>query len=364
MRDLLELVVCASLALLVPAGACRGGATAAGAPGAAACGEQTFPPPGAATGWKHSRHTLTESTYGPPNHRASDVVVNPGRPQRIVAKFAYGLVDKDLSDEPVDVYVHDGPPCARWRLLGSAVTSHDDDDVPGEWGWVDDGGRVWFEIPKGSELPEGRHELRLRVRGDGSTAALSLWVVPPGTGAVVFDIDGTLTTDDYEFVQQVIQRLKESTYIPKAWPGAKDIVKAWADRGWLPVYVTGRPDVVHDVTREWLRDEGFPPGPLRLTDALREALPTAAGVGAYKTRVLKGFVADARLEIAAAYGNAATDILAYAAAGFPKAATWIVGPNAGLEGTQVVTGGGYGEHVRALGTPPAPRVPAPKVTGW
>jgi hypothetical protein len=370
MRDVLELVVYVGLALLVPASACRGGTPAAaggpasGAAPPAACGDQTFPPPGTASGWRHARHELTERAFGPPNHRANDVVVNPGRPQRVVAKFAYGLVDKDLSDEPVDVYVLDGPPCARWRLLGSAVTSDDGDDQPGDWGWVDDGGRVWFELPPESALPLGRHQLRLRVRGDGSTAAVNLWVIAPGTGAVVFDIDGTLTTDDQELVTQVVERLKDRTYVPKPWPAAREVVKAWADRGWLPIYVTGRPDVLHEVTREWLRDQGFPPGPLRLTDALREALPTDGGVGAYKTRVLQGFVADARLDVAACYGNAATDILAYAAAGFPKAATWIIGPHAGQDGTQAVLGGGYGEHRKTLATPPAPRVPAPPVGAW
>lgn len=36
----------------------------------------------------------------------------------------------------------------------------------------------------------------------------------------------------------------------------------------------------------------------------------------------------------AAYGNATTDITAYADAGIPKAATYIIGSNGGKDGTQ------------------------------
>lgn len=42
------------------------------------------------------------------------------------------------------------------------------------------------------------------------------------------------------------------------------------------------------------------------------------------------------LDIIRAYGNASTDIAAYADGGIPKAETWIIGSNAGVSGTQAL----------------------------
>jgi hypothetical protein len=44
------------------------------------------------------------------------------------------------------------------------------------------------------------------------------------------------------------------------------------------------------------------------------------------------------LDIIRAYGNATTDIAAYADGGIPKAETWIIGEHAGKESTQPIYG--------------------------
>jgi len=55
-----------------------------------------------------------------------------------------------------------------------------------------------------------------------------------------------------------------------------------------------------------------------------------------------------------AYGNAITDIGAYADAGIDKAVTFIIGEEAGVEGTVAVEGEGWVEHTaEQLPTVPA-----------
>lgn len=56
------------------------------------------------------------------------------------------------------------------------------------------------------------------------------------------------------------------------------------------------------------------------------------------------------LNIIRAYGNATTDIAAYAAGGIAKANTYIIGPNAGASGTQPIHGE-YGSHHAFVVTP-------------
>src|SRR6185295_6624843 len=60
------------------------------------------PPPTPAKGsWRHSvKSTLTKAA-GSPHHRGRDLFVQPGDEQWVLAKFAYGVVDKDLHDEDV-----------------------------------------------------------------------------------------------------------------------------------------------------------------------------------------------------------------------------------------------------------------------
>ena len=53
--------------------------------------------------WNHVSSGLV--TLGSANHRGRDQLVREGDPQWIVGKFAYGLTDKDLKGEDVDVHV-------------------------------------------------------------------------------------------------------------------------------------------------------------------------------------------------------------------------------------------------------------------
>jgi phosphatidate phosphatase PAH1 len=278
-------------------------------------------------GWAE-RSTDLVVEFGRAAHRAQDQIVAQGAPQQVIAKFAYGRVDKDLKGEWVDIYAR-RTRCGPWERLGSERTSQDGEH--GKVGGVqDDGGRIFFTIPSARALPLGRTPLRLVVRGDHSQAAMDLYVVEPSTQVVVFDIDGTLTTDDNQIVQEVAAEVLHRSYVPQARPGALALVRHYAEQGFPVLYLTGRPDLLQRITTRWLSQQGFPQGPLRLADHLHEVLPQITGVGTFKAKVLTAWQGPQHgLQIHAAYGNAPTDIYAYETAQIPKDHTFIIGPHGG-----------------------------------
>jgi len=262
----------------------------------------------------------------PAVHSAQDVVSVDGEPVALQGKFAYGPWSRDLEGEVVEVFVHDGQ---RWLSVGQAVSDRD--------------GRTLLVFEPQSLVGPGHYWVAHVVVGDGTVvySTLSWW--PEGLPVVVFDIDGTLTTGDDELMRELIS----GDYDPVSYPAAAELTRHYWDEGYGVVYVTGRPYVLSERTRSWLKDGGFAPGPLWLTQSLSASLPSAAGVAAYKTAVLAALQAQG-LVLVAAYGNAMTDITAYEAVGIPKAQTFIIGPNAGSGQTQALSSAGYGDHLRSL----------------
>jgi hypothetical protein len=309
--------------------------------------------------WRHGFETgVLTVTQGDANHRGQDVVAVEGAPQVLIGKFAYGLADKDLKDEDVETWIED-PPCGEWTSYGIDLTS-EDDEFGDRYGIHDDGGRLFLTVDP--LRPFGWHRVSMVALGDESEAAFRLAVVHPRTDAVVFDIDGTLTTDDSELILELLADLFHGNHVPQMRDGGPDVARAYADRGYLIVYLTGRPDQLRHVSEQWLIDRGFPPGVVHLTDTLEQAVPSSGGVAAYKTAFLQRLQDEAQVRIFAAYGNATTDIEAYEAAGIPKERTFIVGPHAG-EGNTVGLQS-YVDHLPAAQAMPAAAVPAPPLTEW
>jgi phosphatidate phosphatase PAH1 len=148
--------------------------------------------------------------------------------------------------------------------------------------------------------------------------------VPSGRKAVVFDIDATLTTSDTEVFEEIL-----AGAVPEMRAAADQVVERYADKGYFVVYLTGRPYFLDPASRSWLADLGFPRGPIRTTDSVSEALPTEGGVGAHKQAYLEELTDGPGVDLRYAYGNASTDVCAFARAGIAPERTYIIGDHGG-----------------------------------
>ncbi len=237
---------------------------------------------------------------GSPRHVADDVIVAVGAPFQIRAKLTYGKLGKDLEGEDVGLIVGEGA-CGPWQHAADGVT--------------DDDGAVRFERPS-FEGPAMR-PFHVVAYGDGTRASGTIWAIEPGTPAVLFDVDGTLTTGDGELFEDLL-----GGGAPDMRAGANDVARRWAKLGYLVIYMSGRPPRLRASTRRWLDDRGFPHGPLLTPEATLDILPTRRYVGAFKLATLRALI-ESGVAFEAAYGNAATDVCAYAEAGISPARTWI-----------------------------------------
>ncbi|RDV39131.1 hypothetical protein DV096_00735 [Bradymonadaceae bacterium TMQ3] len=282
-----------------------------------------------------------------PWHSAQDVITHPEREALVTGKFTYGPTSKDLQGERIEVWMDD---CSgSYVRLGEAETDSD--------------GRSVLTLAPGALPPVGTYALLQRVMGDNTVVRSYLRVFPRETRLIVFDIDATLTTSDTELFQDIFNDLFEplldGDFVPEARVGAVDITKVRNEvHGYQLVYITGRPYWLTEQSRGWLDDQGVAHGHLRLTGSNAESLPTTSGVGAYKAAYLE-FLKELGFEIVMAYGNATTDIFAYAEAGVPADRTFILGQHGGEEGT-VALGEDYVEHLEAVRSD----VPADQPFAW
>jgi hypothetical protein len=278
-------------------------------------------------GWRHNITSPTITALGGPNHRIRDVILATGEASKLRGRFTYGTVDKDLGDEDVELWLQR---CPAWEKIGTLTTDKD--------------GIVWFDVP--GTLPAGDYKVRMVVLGDLSTADGMVAVWRPGMQAIVTDIDGTLTTSDWETYKDVIFGGDATMYAD-----ADRVIKEWARKGYRIVYLTARPQIVNRYSRAWLAKRGFPFGPLRLAE------DTGVVADAHAEKL--GFLNDTKKRVGVvwrpAYGNATTDITAYETAGIPKADTYIIGPEAGKMGTVAVKS--YGAHFPAIAGYPDAKQP-------
>ncbi|MCC6556611.1 MAG: phosphatidylinositol transfer protein [Polyangiaceae bacterium] len=258
------------------------------------------PDPGPAVDWNHLISEITAAT-GSPNHRGRDLFLNPGDPQWVIAKLSYGLTDKDLKDELVDLYLLRD--CGdTWEMLGSTSTT-EEGAHPTVEGVEDSGGHVYFEIPPDKALGPGRHRVHLVVRGDLSSTDAYIEVVPQGTPIVVTDVDGTLTGTETEEFQVLL-----TGQLPDCHPDAPEVFQILASKGYHPLYMTARPEWLVGRTREFMEAYGFPPGVVHTTLGLTGA--TGASAATYKTGEL-AMLAQRGLVPSWAFGNTDTDAEAY-----------------------------------------------------
>lgn len=194
------------------------------------------------------------------------------------------------------------------------------------------------------------------VGGDGDSPADS--ADSGGTGcapvtdstltAIVTDIDETLTTDDAEWIHQII----DADYDPAMRPDADTLMNGYYDLGYRVYYVTARGEELslldgtpaREATEAWLEAHGFP---YRSEDVfLAEGLgETGDGAVDYKAGVLTELAA-AGVSLVWAYGNADSDIEAYQRFGLADDHIFLVGDLAGEYGVQPIpTEDAYTNHL-------------------
>lgn len=223
---------------------------------------------------------------GGARHRGRDLVASADDTTQVIrGEIGYTLLDTPIGDEDVEVYA-----CRKgaWEKLGLVRTNGDGDFA--------------LALTGDDRLPIGVRDMFVSVAADRSGARFLAVVAPDDRSLAVTDVDGTLTTKEDAFVGTLVGiDVHMHDGAPAAWQHV-------AAKGLIPIYVTARPRLFTDDTREWLDRYGMPRGPLRLAPQL--LLPGDATV-AYKETTL----AELPLPIELGIGNRATDIDAYASSG-------------------------------------------------
>ncbi|HEX6590999.1 MAG TPA: hypothetical protein VF050_03280 [Moraxellaceae bacterium] len=254
-------------------------------------------------------NTILAGLYKP-WHMVHDEIVKSGTAISITGKFDYDAVlHKDLEGEYVHVYIY-GTGMSAWQYVGRYTTDSD--------------GKITANL---GVRPVGEYQVRMVVEGDLSSVNGYATVVEPGRQAVLFDIDGTLTINDFEAYADYAG---VKTAQPYAY--ATQTVNAYRAKGYQIIYLTARPYWVAKDAREWFGKVGLLPWHYRSNPYGDGPIPP--DTQAHKTNYVKYLRNTVGLDIIRAYGNATTDIAAYADGGIPKANTWIIGSHAGEQGTQ------------------------------
>jgi len=230
-----------------------------------------------------------------------------------------GLFEKALAGEKVSLWAYDAT--KKWQSIGEATT-----DAAG-----------FYDLPNTGFVAADGQPVYAMLEADGSCAEHFTYLYPTGSKVVVTDIDGTLTLDD----DQIINQETMDGFTPKLMGAADKLTKAWADKGYPIIYLTARVHNLRADSRAWLEDQGFAPGALITFNG------GATPADVYKTTWLNRMVHNFGWTIVAAYGNAATDITAYNNVAIPKAQTFIVGPLAGSNGTQPIASMDFTAHIAA-----------------
>ena len=264
-------------------------------------------------------------SYFRPHHQVTDVIAVTGNEARFEAKLTYGDLRKDLKDEWVELWVDncDG----KLEMIHRLKTN--------------DEGRISVSL-KWTALPAvGAYRYFVRVVGDNSFAAGKLRVVPPGTRAIVFDIDGTLTISDKESERGVISEFLGLEGQIRARKAAVELTRYRRDtQGYIIIYLTGRPHFLTQITRSWLDTQRFAPGSLYLAKGI-----VGSRVGTFKRDYLaqlkkKGIIIDA------AYGNRTTDVFAYKEVGMTPNQIFTMGEQTLEEVTHL--GDNYLDHLQQV----------------
>ena len=263
------------------------------------------------------------AALGSPRHRGIDLVASASASsQTIRGDISYGVTDKALEDEWVQLYA-----CINggWTYLGPKLT--------------DGEGRFALSLSGTARLPAGLRDLFVSVFGDRTSTRFTAVVGPSGTQLAVTDIDGTLTSSENTFTGSVIVGGDVATQ-----PSAAAAITALRDRGFVIVYLTARPRYFTAETRSWLAAKGFPPGALRLAPSL---LVDSNATANYKLDAIRALALPATVGV----GNRASDAWAYYYGGIAPARSFMKRPEFASELAPWIDGGwvvGFDDYSQVL----------------
>ncbi|MEZ4372177.1 MAG: hypothetical protein R3B07_15200 [Polyangiaceae bacterium] len=271
---------------------------------------------------------------------ASDILGNPG------GKYAYTTMP--VEDSPTNSpYIFEGEKARTVNGSGLNFTGFIEEYVSF---WVEDG-NSWKSLGRQKTDMDGKYSFSLSdfaggqpprisyaiLEGDGSCAAHYSFLLEPGAKVVVTDIDGTMTSSDDELSKQIA----DGKYDPQENQSASVMMNHWANKGYQVVYLTARPHFFRAETRAWMIEHGFPDGPMITANQL----VFGDSARTYKRTWVNRITTDFGWKVAAAYGNAGSDIDAYEDAMIPKEITFIIGENAGQNGTVAIANNDYTAHI-------------------
>lgn len=225
-----------------------------------------------------------------------------------------------------------------------------------------------FQVPRSHFTKPGRYRITMVVLEDKSCAIGNIWVLNKGTEAVVYDIDGTLTTGDNQVVTEMLLDAAHVGYNPTLRNGSVTMVRTWYAKGYLPIYLSGRAGTFYNLTRDWLKKRGFPPGIIGHTESTMPTLPlfkipgTNVGVGTFKANFLQRFI-DGGIKLTSGYGNTSNDIKVYESLHIPKERTFMakmIGPSSVYKDTVAVGQSFVKSHVEFLQQLKEANIPIPR----
>jgi hypothetical protein len=291
-----------------------GQADSASATAAVAMDQCDDPPTAPVGAFRHSIESPLIVQLGP-HHRGIDTIASVDfDPQPIEGEVHYGLVDKALEDESVDLF---GCVGHAWKALGTVIT--------------DGEGHFELDLQGDQRLPAGMRTLYLSVVGDRSGASFLALILPHAAAIAVSDVDGTLTSSENAFFDSLLTQATVG-----ANDGAAAALSTVAQRGYPLVYMTSRGNYFTEDTRSWLNTNGFPRGPLILAPQLI-TLP-GSPTQDYKATNLMTLM-ERGLTPAIGFGNRATDAMAYLQVGIPGDHIFLKQPEYATECAPIIAAG-------------------------
>jgi phosphatidate phosphatase PAH1 len=285
--------------------------------------ELLFNAPNKATGWAHAGNEA-DNLIADSIFYADPVVI----PQNDIstsfsqlenwgwAVFDEGLTPSfSISQEQVISYINDG----SWNQFADTTTN--------------DNGQITANITN-VPLVEGVYPLLHLLTPNNHYGRSALWRFLDGTQTIVFEIDGTLTSNEFASVCSGL-----NTCSPSLRANATATVLFWYNQGYQIVYLSARPATFYEKTIQYLIEKGFPPGLLRLADSVS----ISESPETYKAEYLTT-LQDAGLNIEYAYGSDDNDINAYLAAGLVGRQIFVPGSSGGDDGT-VALGNDFSSHL-------------------